>query len=105
MLKFNIYEQGPRFSLVLFQYYLHRTSNSSLPTLVFLFGIIRTLICGGWVYVTSTDDHDIHDVMMIIYIICNIPWMLVGSTTTPMARVQVRKRRFVISNLRPIVDN
>lgn len=95
----DVSEQGPRFSLVLFQYSLHFSPSSYLPTLVFFSGIIRTLSCGGWVYVTSTDDHDIHDVMMIIYIICNIPWMLVGYATTPSARVQVRKQRFVVANL------
>src|SRR5258705_6630058 len=43
---------GPRFSLVVFQYYLHRSATSLLPTIVFFFGIVRTISCGGWVYVT-----------------------------------------------------
>jgi hypothetical protein len=86
---------GPRFSLVFLQYYLHRSATSFLPTVVFFFGIVRTFSCGGWVYVTSTDHHDIHDFMMILYIISNIPWMLVGTATTPLTRPEVRKRRFV----------
>jgi hypothetical protein len=28
---------------------------------------VRTLSCGGWVYITSSDDHDVHDVLMITY--------------------------------------
>ena len=85
---------GPRFALVLFQYYLHHSSTSSLPTVVFLAGIVRTLSCGGWVYITSSDDHDVHDFMMILYIVCNIPWMLLGIVTTPISRRSVRKKRF-----------
>lgn len=85
--------------LVFLQYNLHRSATSFLPTIVFFFGIVRTLSCGGWVYVTSTDNHDIHDIMMILYIISNVPWMLVGTATTPPSRIQVRKRRFVILSL------
>ena len=87
---------GPRFFLVFFQYYLHRSDTSILPIIVLLSGVVRTLLCGGWVYVTSTDNHDVHDIMMILYIISNVPWMLVGTATTPLARLQVRKRRFVV---------
>ncbi|KAG6839895.1 hypothetical protein C0991_010677 [Blastosporella zonata] len=38
---------GPRFALVCFQYYLHYTRRPAISTLVFVFGIIRTLSCGG----------------------------------------------------------
>ncbi|KAF9523555.1 Frag1/DRAM/Sfk1 family-domain-containing protein [Crepidotus variabilis] len=88
---------GPRFGLVFLQYHLHRTAKSSLPTIVFLFGLIRTLSCGGWVYVTSSDDHDVHDFMMVLYIVCNIPWMLFGTITTPIASTSIRKRRRQVS--------
>ncbi|CAG8577901.1 10965_t:CDS:2 [Cetraspora pellucida] len=46
-------------------------------------GIIRTVSCGGWVYITSSDDHDIHDIAMIIYLVCTLPWMLGVLSTTP----------------------
>ncbi|KAG9315095.1 Frag1/DRAM/Sfk1 family-domain-containing protein [Chiua virens] len=49
--------------------------------------------CGGWVYITSTDNHDAHDVLMVLYIVCNLPWMLGGIVNTPPNLVQVRKRR------------
>lgn len=58
---------GPRFALVALQYYLTQSPTSSLPTFVFLSGILRTLSCGGWVYITSNDDHDVHDILMITY--------------------------------------
>ncbi|SSD60490.1 related to Protein CWH43 [Saccharomycodes ludwigii] len=40
-------------------------------------GVLRTVTCGGWVYITSTDDHDTHDVFMIAYIILTIPWNII----------------------------
>ncbi|THH00526.1 hypothetical protein EW145_g7066 [Phellinidium pouzarii] len=59
---------GPRFALVFLQYYVQRSTSSSLPFVVFSTGLMRTLSCGGWVYITSNDDHDAHDVFMILYI-------------------------------------
>ena len=86
---------GPRFALVFLQYFIARTSRSTLPRWVLLAGIVRTLACGGWVYITSNDDHDVHDVLMVLYIVCNVPWMLGGIVNTHPSHVQVRKRRFV----------
>jgi hypothetical protein len=39
-------------------------------------GIFRTLTCGGWTYVTSTDNHDWHDIFMISYLVATLPWTL-----------------------------
>ncbi|CAO3670000.1 unnamed protein product [Rhizopus stolonifer] len=61
---------GPRLLLV-FLWYLMSHSR-----FLFIIGFVRTVSCGGWVYVTSTDDHDTHDVAMIIYVLCTLPWML-----------------------------
>ncbi|KAH7884594.1 Frag1/DRAM/Sfk1 family-domain-containing protein [Phlebopus sp. FC_14] len=88
---------GPRFSLVFLQYFLNRTLRSSLPVWIFLAGIIRTLACGGWVYITSNDDHDLHDVLMITYIISNVPWMLGGVVCTPVGHTKARRRRQLIA--------
>lgn len=85
---------GPRFALVSLQYLLTRTPTSSLPPIVFITGLVRTLSCGGWVYITSSDDHDIHDVLMISYIVCNIPWMLGGIACTPVENTPSRRRRW-----------
>ncbi|KZT29935.1 hypothetical protein NEOLEDRAFT_1238654 [Neolentinus lepideus HHB14362 ss-1] len=84
---------GPRFALVFLQYCLTRSAKSSLPTVVFISGIIRTISCGGWVYITSSDDHDTHDILMITYIVCNLPWMFGGIACTPVANVQAKKKR------------
>ncbi|KAL4268280.1 Calcofluor white hypersensitive protein [Pleurotus pulmonarius] len=85
---------GPRFALVILLYYLQRSQNSSLPTVVFISGLIRTISCGGWVYITSSDDHDVHDVLMIAYIVCDLPWMLGGIACTQNTVVR-RKRRMI----------
>lgn len=58
----------PRFLLLLGHYFL----NGSIITVIV--GIARTVSCGGWVYITSTDDHDTHDIFMIIYIVLTLPW-------------------------------
>lgn len=49
---------------------------SSLPKFVAFVGIFRTFTCGGWTYVTSTDDHDWHDIFMISYLVATLPWTL-----------------------------
>ncbi|KAF2827561.1 calcofluor white hypersensitive protein [Ophiobolus disseminans] len=67
---------GPRLALVGLWYILTRKSNSSLPKFVAGVGIFRTLTCGGWTYVTSTDDHDWHDIFMISYLVSTLPWTL-----------------------------
>ncbi|EDO15113.1 hypothetical protein Kpol_1046p3 [Vanderwaltozyma polyspora DSM 70294] len=61
----------PRFLLLLGHYYL----NGSLFGLIV--GVVRTVTCGGWVYITSTDDHLTHDVFMISYMVLTIPWNIV----------------------------
>jgi hypothetical protein len=45
------------------------------------------------VYVTSTDDHDFHDITMIGYLLCTLPWTLgIISLSPPNARaVKLRK--------------
>jgi len=50
--------------------------NTSLPGFVAGVGIFRTLTCGGWTYVTSTDDHDWHDIFMISYLVATLPWTI-----------------------------
>ncbi|KAF2851240.1 calcofluor white hypersensitive protein-like protein [Plenodomus tracheiphilus IPT5] len=67
---------GPRFALVGLWYVLTRRPNSSLPKFIAGVGIFRTLTCGGWTYVTSTDDHDWHDIFMISYLVATLPWTL-----------------------------
>ena len=47
-------------------------------------------------YITSSDDHDVHDVFMITYMVCNIPWMLGSIACTAKERISVRSKRFVV---------
>jgi Frag1/DRAM/Sfk1 family len=57
-------------------------------------GLFRTVACGGWTYVTSTDDHDWHDIFMISYLVATLPWTLgciALSPPNPMA-IKWRKR-------------
>lgn len=87
---------GPRIALVSLLYFLQRSNESSLPAIVFVSGIIRTLSCGGWVYITSSDDHDAHDIFMITYIVLNLPWMVGGIYSTTKKCPSVRKKRWAL---------
>lgn len=87
---------GPRLALVLLQYYMHRKLSSSLPGVVMLACVLRMFSCGGWVYITSTDDHDAHDVLMISYIVLNLPWMFGTLACTPVQHAYVRRKRYAL---------
>ncbi|KAK9446917.1 Frag1/DRAM/Sfk1 family-domain-containing protein [Limtongia smithiae] len=69
---------GPRFLLLLLTYLLFSKPGALFPKIHGVVGLVRTLTCGGWVYITSTDDHDWHDIFMISYMILTIPWVLGG---------------------------
>ncbi|KAJ2707448.1 Protein cwh43 [Coemansia sp. IMI 203386] len=58
---------------------------------------LRTFTCGGWVYVTSSDDHDIHDVMMISYMLLTLPYMLM--------MINVGDKSLFTHNLRKLAAN
>ena len=73
---------GPRFILVFLSALLVSlsTPNTSLKASILLFvGVLRTLACGGWVYVTSSDDHFFHDIAMFAYLALTPPWMFITS--------------------------
>lgn len=86
---------GPRSGLVCLQYYQQYSAESYFPTVVFITGLVRTVSCGGWVFITSSDDHDAHDVLMLTYIVCNVPWMIGGISCTPSVHTKSLRRRFV----------
>ena len=85
---------GPRFVLVGLWYLLTNRPNSKLPKFVAIMGVFRSLTCGGWTYVTSTDDHDWHDIFMISYLVGTLPWTLgciaLSPTNNPKA-IKYRK--------------
>ncbi|KAI9831200.1 MAG: hypothetical protein M1826_003865 [Phylliscum demangeonii] len=86
---------GPRFALVLLWYLLTTRPNSLLPQVVLGTGLIRTLACGGWTYVTSTDDHNAHDVLMITYLVATLPWTLGCLALSPPNRKAIRYRKIL----------
>ncbi|KAI9462145.1 Frag1/DRAM/Sfk1 family-domain-containing protein [Russula earlei] len=86
------FSMSPRFALIGYGYLLNRSKfpSSALPGLMLVTGILRSLSCGGWVYITSSDDHDAHDILMILYIVLNLPWMF---GNIQLSRGNVRRRR------------
>lgn len=90
---------GPRFLLVMLSSMLVSLSKptSMHARILLTVGILRTFACGGWVYVTSTDDHDVHDVMMGAYLLLTPPWMLI---TSGSLAVQPNKNSLVVTSSR-----
>jgi hypothetical protein len=65
----------------------------SLPKFVAGVGVFRTLTCGGWTYVTSTDHHLWHDIFMIGYLVATIPWTLGCLALSPPNRKALKWRK------------
>ncbi|KAI9763969.1 MAG: hypothetical protein M1835_007688 [Candelina submexicana] len=89
---------GPRFVLVFMWYILTARPNSVLPKLVAATGVFRTITCGGWTYVTSTDDHGWHDIFMISYLVATLPWTL-GCLALSPANPRAVKYRMILAGL------
>lgn len=92
---------GPRFALVvLWYFYTTRsafTSSRAFGKFLMLVGITRTVACGGWVYITSTDDHMTHDIAMGLYLVCTLPWQLGVVYTTNRSLPQALKWRRILT--------
>ncbi|KJK62785.1 Frag1/DRAM/Sfk1 family protein [Aspergillus parasiticus SU-1] len=86
---------GPRFALVFLWYILTSRPNSTLPKFIAGVGLFRTFTCGGWTYVTSTDDHDWHDIFMISYLVATLPWTLGCLALSPNNRRAVKYRKIL----------
>ena len=84
---------GPRFALVFLFYLLTARPDTALPKFILGVGLFRTLTCGGWTYVTSTDDHDWHDIFMISYLIATLPWTVGCIAISPRANPNALKWR------------
>ena len=78
-------------------YILTKRSESVLPILVAGTGLFRTLTCGGWTYVTSTDDHGWHDVFMISYLVATLPWTLGCIALSPKGNQKALKYRKILA--------
>ncbi|KAI1171524.1 Frag1/DRAM/Sfk1 family protein [Nemania sp. FL0916] len=86
---------GPRFALVALWYLLTARPGKTLPKFVAAMGLFRTLTCGGWTYVTSTDDHDWHDIFMISYLIATIPWTAGCLILSPPNAKAIKYRKYI----------
>lgn len=86
---------GPRFALVFLFYCLTNRPNSSLPKFVAGVGVFRTLTCGGWTYITSTDDHDWHDIFMISYMVATLPWTVGCTMLSPPNPQAIKLRKYL----------
>ncbi|KAF2666706.1 calcofluor white hypersensitive protein [Microthyrium microscopicum] len=86
---------GPRFALVAMWYFMESRPNSksSLPAWVAGTGLFRTLSCGGWTYVTSTDDHHWHDIFMVAYLVATVPWTVGCLAISPPNPIALKWRR------------
>lgn len=74
-------------------YILTARPGSVLPNFVAGVGVFRTLTCGGWTYVTSTDDHGWHDIFMVSYLVATVPWTLGCLALSPNNPQAVRYRK------------
>lgn len=63
------------------------------PKFVGCIGLLRTIFCGGWVYITSTDDHAWHDIFMISYLVLTLPWTLGSVALSPPNREAIKYRK------------
>ncbi|GAB1318140.1 Protein cwh43 [Madurella fahalii] len=86
---------GPRFALVGLFYLLTAKPGRTLPKAIALCGVLRTLTCGGWTYITSTDDHDWHDILMISYIVFTIPWTTGCIALSPANPRAIKYRKYL----------
>lgn len=83
---------GPRFLLIFTNFIALYSQGSKKAWTMLISGLLRTFTCGGWVYITSTDDHDAHDVFMISYIFLTIPWTICMSLLSLKDSVAKRGR-------------
>ncbi|KAI1344358.1 Frag1/DRAM/Sfk1 family protein [Xylariaceae sp. FL0016] len=86
---------GPRFALVTLWYILTAKPGKALPKFVAGMGLFRTITCGGWTYITSTDDHDWHDIFMISYLIATIPWTAGCLALSPPNPKAIKYRKYL----------
>ncbi|KAI5859843.1 Frag1/DRAM/Sfk1 family-domain-containing protein [Durotheca rogersii] len=86
---------GPRFALVTLWYLLAARPGKALPKFVAGVGLFRTLTCAGWTYVTSTDDHDRHDIFMISYLVATIPWTAGCIALSSPNTISIRYRKYL----------
>lgn len=50
-------------------------------------------------YITSSDDHNTHDIAMILYLLCTLPWQIGVWKTTPRSSQTSIKWRKIFTSL------
>ncbi|KAG0296413.1 hypothetical protein BGZ98_000973 [Dissophora globulifera] len=93
---------GPRLLLCYLWYLLiirnvptSEQGSTAFAKFLFANDVIRTIACGGWVYVTSSDDHAIHDFAMMIYLFCTVPHVVGTIKSAPQnLKAQGYRRMF-----------
>lgn len=88
---------GPRFALVALWYLITARPGKALPKFIAGVGLFRTLTCGGWTFITSTDDHDWHDILMISYLVATIPWTVGCIALSPPNPKAIKYRKYLAS--------
>ncbi|GAA5953754.1 hypothetical protein JCM3765_006958 [Sporobolomyces pararoseus] len=92
---------GPRFLLILLTYILQRQTRSTAgrtPAVLAGISVARTLSCAGWAYITSSDHGDVHDVFMVLYIVLNLPYMVLHTySSRPNSTAKHLRRTLSIS--------
>ncbi|KAK5114310.1 hypothetical protein LTR62_002561 [Meristemomyces frigidus] len=86
---------GPRFLLCFLFYCLVNRKGEAGPKWIVGVGVFRTLTCGGWTYVTSTDDHNWHDIFMVAYLVATIPWTVGCILLSPPNPTTIRWRKYL----------
>jgi hypothetical protein len=89
---------GPRFALIFLWYLITYRRGTPMPKIIAAIGVLRTLLCGGWVYVTSTDDHGFHDIAMIGYLLCTLPWTLGIISLSPFNPRALKYRKIIAAS-------
>ncbi|KAG0246448.1 hypothetical protein BGX31_002102 [Mortierella sp. GBA43] len=88
---------GPRL-LLCYIWYLSIIRNvpengsPGFANLLLINDLIRTLACGGWVFVTSSDDLVIHNFAMIVYLLCTVPHVI-GTIQSASQNLRTQKYR------------
>lgn len=78
-------------------YLLTARPDSVKPKILLISGLLRTFTCGGWTYITSTDDHDWHDIFMIAYLVLTIPWTVCGISLSQPNSLGLKYRKIFAS--------
>ncbi|KAI9754083.1 MAG: hypothetical protein M4579_004866 [Chaenotheca gracillima] len=86
---------GPRFALVVLWYILTARPNTTLSKFILGVGLFRTLSCGGWTYITSTDDHHWHDIFMVSYLVATVPWTIGCLALSPPHPKAIKYRKIL----------